>query len=121
MSLKIASKEDISSWAQCKDYEFVSPDGELCVKLRQLNARELQKMQAFMKENGKTMTRPILIVLSVINEEGKRQFGDDDVDFIEKNFSVAKLREIGECIEVHNGMTDAPVEDEAKNSFATLS
>jgi len=26
------------------------------------------------KENGKTMTRPILIALSVINEEGRRQF-----------------------------------------------
>lgn len=119
--MKVATREDISNWAKPVLYDFVTSDQTLQVKLRQLNARDLERILDYGKRTGKTISRPFLIVMSIVNEEGNKLFGEDDIDFIEKNFSVSRMREIGECIERHNGMGENAMEQTEKNSFATLS
>jgi len=122
MSLKIATREDIVNWGKRKLYDFVSPDKQIHVRLQQLNAKELERIIKYEK-SGK-VNRPLLVVLSVVNEEGNRIFGDDDLDIIEKTFSLEALIAICRHIEGENGLgpkVEAEKEDAEGNSFATLS
>lgn len=117
----IASKDDIRNWGKRKLYDFTSSDGTITAKLQQMNAIELRRMLKSIKANGNDMTRPSMIAISVVNEEGNRIFGDDDIEMIEREFSLAAIAELGECIEAHNGMGEKAKEEAEGNSFATLS
>src|SRR5688572_5993916 len=122
MSLKIATREDIVNWGKRKLYDFVSSDKQIHVRLQQLNAKELERIIKYEK-SGK-VNRPLLVVLSVVNEEGNRIFGDDDIDIIEKTFSLEALIAICKHIEGENGLgpkVEAEPDDAEGNSFATLS
>ena len=119
--MSLASKDDIRNWGKRKLYQFVSSDGTVTINLQQMNAIELRKMLKAVKADGREITRPSMIAISVVNEEGNRIFGDDDIDMIEKDFSLSALAELGEFIESNNGMGTKAKEEAEGNSYATLS
>ena len=123
MSLKVATKEDILNWGKRTQYDFVSSDGTIRIRMQQMNAREMTKLAEYEKDHA--ISRPYQVAMSVVNEEGNRLFGDDDIDLIEKHFSMKALIEMGEWIGFNNGFGKKPEanpeDEQTKNSLATLS
>lgn len=98
-----------------RDYDSTSV--EVCgqtLYVRTLSAGDSVRYQSVVSDKGASEALPLLVVLAVCDEDGKRVFDEGDVEAI-SNKSPKTLETIVEAILSLNGITEDEIEAEKKD------
>lgn len=111
------SKEQILSADDCKRRTVAVPEwgGDVLVSTMTGTARDAWEQSLLIRKNGKTEPnmenmRARLVAATLVDDEGKRLFTDDDVSALGKK-SAAALERVCKVAQALNGIGEAELEE----------
>ena len=113
-------KEDIVGPSRLKVQELDVPELGGTVRIREMNGLERDELEAYFATVGDTKSfrryRALVVTLSLVDDEGERIFGDDDVDIVNTQIPWRALDRIKNAVVELNKMSSKAVEETEKNS-----